>query len=283
MIIFRKVADVADYLSMQRKEGHTVAFVPTMGALHQGHISLIEEAKKGAQLVVCSIFINPVQFNNKEDFAKYPVTTERDIELLTGAQCDVLFMPVREEVYSKDYVARHYDLGPLEFLLEGEHRPGHFQGVAQVVDKLLDIMQPDSLYIGQKDYQQCLVIKQLLGVTGRQTTVHIVPTKREASGLAMSSRNLRLSDQQLKKAALISEVLRELKDNVQSGNLQQLIANATDRLNAAGFIVNYVAIANAQTLQPTANMDEPLVALVAASLNGVRLIDNEVLNPPSKS
>lgn len=282
MIIFRKAAALFTYLKEQRENGLISGFVPTMGALHDGHLSLIDAAKKGNLFVVCSIFVNPAQFNNKDDFATYPVTIEHDIELLEGSGCDVLFLPGAEEIYPKTYDAPYYDLGLLEYLLEGAHRPGHFQGVCRVVDRLLDIVRPDALYIGQKDYQQCLVIKKLLRITDRQITTHVIPTKRDPSGLALSSRNLRLNNEQKNRASVMSQVLQFFKKNLYTTPLPQLLTVATERLESAGFIVDYVAVVNAQTLQPATDINEPLVALIAATLDGVRLIDNEVLNSPSK-
>lgn len=282
MIIFRKASALSEYLLGINKKRTTIGFVPTMGALHMGHISLIHAAKSRNELVVCSIFVNPVQFNNSEDFAKYPVTTNQDIELLENAGCNVLFLPEGKEVYPPNYIDTVYDIGPLEDLLEGAHRPGHFQGVCKVVDRLLNIVDPGALYLGQKDFQQCLVIKKLLQITGRETALHIIPTKREISGLAMSSRNLRLNEVQQKKASLISEALIFIKENLHKKSLHQLQAEAKQKLEDAGFIVDYVSIANTDSLKPSIDSNDSLVALIAATLDGVRLIDNEVLNSPSK-
>jgi pantoate--beta-alanine ligase len=166
-----------------------------MGALHGGHLSLIDTCKKENDLTVCSIFINPVQFNNPDDLKNYPVTTASDIEQLISHSCDVLFMPSVEEMYPAAYIKKQYPIGEIENKLEGYHRPGHFQGVCQAVDRLLEIVQPHNFYLGQKDYQQCMVIKKLLEMTGRENSIqlNIVPTVREEVGLAMSSRNLRLN------------------------------------------------------------------------------------------
>jgi pantoate--beta-alanine ligase len=281
MVIFRKAIPLADYIASTRINGSSVGFVPTMGALHSGHLSLIEAAKKRSGLVVCSIFINPTQFTNRDDLARYPVTIERDIELLISGGCDVLFLPSVEEVYPQDNKNKFYDLGNLESLLEGAYRPGHFQGVCKVVDRLLSIVEPDDLYLGQKDYQQCLVIKKLLHITGRKTAVHIVDTKRESSGLAMSSRNMRLNEEQKKKAAVIYEMLRYINENV-TGDIPELIHTAEKKLILSGLDVDYVSVVDGDTLLNSEDRNRKLVALIAASLDGVRLIDNEVVNDPSQ-
>src|SRR5438270_8267338 len=204
MIIFKRAVDLEHYLFEQKRSGRNIGFVPTMGALHKGHLSLISRAGKSG-LVVCSIFVNPTQFNDPEDFKNYPVNIENDMELLVQSGCDVLFLPSVEEIYPAGFSKKHYDLGPIEFVLEGAHRPGHFQGVCQVVDRLLQIVQPDDLFTGQKDYQQCMVIRKLISLVGMEDRVNlvVVPTVREKDGLAMSSRNLRLNEEQRKKAPLV--------------------------------------------------------------------------------
>ncbi|HYH13619.1 MAG TPA: pantoate--beta-alanine ligase, partial [Flavisolibacter sp.] len=229
-------------------------------------------------LTVCSIFVNPTQFNNPEDFQKYPKTLEKDIELLIGADCDILFLPTKEEIYPADYVAPYYDLGYLENILEGAHRPGHFQGVCQVVDLLLNIVQPDNFYLGQKDYQQCMVLSRLVEIRGSHEQIHYVPTKREESGLAMSSRNLRLNDSQRELATSIYQVLQYLKANIGNQSIADLQQSGWQQLEAKGFTVDYVAICNAKTLKESQSKEEPLVGLIAASLDTIRLIDNLRLN-----
>ena len=200
MILFKKANDLRKWLDAQHKNGKRIGFVPTMGALHPGHISLIKKSKTENPVTVCSIFINPSQFNDPADFKKYPVTIETDIDMLEEADCDALFLPGSEEIYPDGYSnSKLYDIGYLETVLEGKYRPGHFQGVCMVVDRLLDIVQPDQLFLGQKDYQQCMVIKRLLILKGQTDKIglSICPTLREADGLAMSSRNLRLSEKSL--------------------------------------------------------------------------------------
>jgi pantoate--beta-alanine ligase len=282
MILFKKVADLHKYLDIQRRIGMELGFVPTMGALHQGHISLIEDARKHNSLVVCSIFVNPSQFNDPADYRKYPSTIDRDIALLENAGCDVLFYPSVEEVYPDPDEQSHYDLGYLETIMEGKFRPGHFQGVCRVVHKLLNIVKPDNLYIGQKDYQQCLVIKRLLELTGmnHQVNLHISPTLREKDGLAMSSRNARLDEQQRQIAPGIYQTLNLVRKEIKPGNLQLLKEKGMNHLLEKGFRPEYVEIADASTLQPLNEWDgsQKLVVLTAAFLGEIRLIDNLLLN-----
>lgn len=278
MIIFKQARQLSEYLQTQKNLGKKIGFAPTMGALHKGHMQLIEQAAANNDLTVCSIFINPTQFNNPEDFQKYPKTIEQDIELLTGYGCDILFLPTKDEVYPANYVAPHYDLGYLENILEGQYRPGHFQGVCQVVDLLLNIVQPQNLYLGQKDYQQCMVLSRLLEIRGSGEQLHFVPTKREDDGLAMSSRNLRLNESQRVLATAIYQVLTFLKANITKLPLTDLRLQGRQQLEEKGFTVDYVAISNANTLQEAHSTNEPLIGLVAAFLGPIRLIDNERLN-----
>jgi pantoate--beta-alanine ligase len=283
MILLKRSNDLSNYLDSQRKQGKKVNFVPTMGALHPGHLSLITNAKTNDSLCVCSIFVNPTQFNDPADFKKYPVTIENDILLLETAGCDLLFLPSVEEIYPDGTKpTRHYDLGYLETVLEGKYRPGHFQGVCMVVHRLLDLVNPDRLHIGQKDYQQCMVIKTLVHLIGMENTVQVIisPTLREPDGLAMSSRNARLTEHDRKTAVKIFETLQFIRQEIKPGKLDLLKKQAVQRLIESGFKVDYVEIADAETLQIADRWDEKqkLVALAAAFLDEVRLIDNILLS-----
>lgn len=280
MTIFKTAKELTAYLDEKKNNGFRIGFVPTMGALHEGHLSLIAQSKEHNSLTVCSIFVNPTQFNNKEDFKHYPVSLERDIEQLIKTGCDVLFLPGEKEIYPTEYHPRHYDLGKLERILEGHYRPGHFQGVCQVVDILLSIVKPDNIYLGQKDYQQCMVITRLVDLLGKKDQIHIkiAPTIREIDGLAMSSRNRRLSESQRTKAITIYKELVAIRSSLHNQPLDQLKKESTRHLEEAGFKVDYVEIANAETLEPADGTREHLVALIAASLDNVRLIDNLSLN-----
>jgi pantoate--beta-alanine ligase len=279
MILFKEAIALQQHLQQQRSAGKTLGFVPTMGALHDGHLSLIRQSVAGNDLTVCSIFVNPTQFNNAADFQHYPKTIEQDLEQLLAAGCDVLFLPPVQEIYPPHYQKQQYDLGVIETLLEGAFRPGHFQGVCQVMDRLLQLVEPHRLYMGQKDYQQCMVVRRLLEITGRTTPLLVIAdTLREADGLAMSSRNLRLRPEDRAKAPELFQALRFIQDHVHQESLPHLEAEATRQLEQQGFAVDYVAIRNAQTLQPAQNGSEPKVALLAAAINGIRLIDNLPLN-----
>jgi pantoate--beta-alanine ligase len=280
MIIFKQAGDLTGYIGQQRNSGRQTGFVPTMGALHRGHLELVRESRARDGVTVCSIFVNPTQFNNPDDFTHYPITIEKDIEQLLAAGCDALFLPTVKEVYPPGHVKKHYSLGRMENLLEGLHRPGHFQGVCEVVDRLLDIVQPDRLYLGQKDFQQCMVLSKLLQLTGREkeTEVRIVPTVRESDGLAMSSRNLRLDRAQREKAPLLYRALRHIADNYQSLPLDRLRSEAVKMLEDEGFAVDYVEVVEAESLESLDKPSGKMVALVAASTGNIRLIDNVLLN-----
>jgi len=282
MIIYKEIAPLQHKLQKLRNNGKRIGFVPTMGALHDGHLSLIKECKRSVDTTVCSIFINPTQFNEKKDFEKYPVTIENDIYLLEKIKNEILFTPSVEEIYPEGLkFTSSYNLGYLETLLEGYYRPVHFQGVCRVMHKLLSIIQPDDLFMGQKDYQQCMVIKKLIESYNLKAHLHVVPTQREDSGLALSSRNLLLSDTGKQKASAIYKSLNFIKSNLLRTTLQRLKDEAKSMLLNAGFEkIDYVEICDANTLMPLTeyNNKTKIVALAAAFIEGVRLIDNLILN-----
>ena len=275
MILFKKTEDLNRYLDQQRSSGATIGFVPTLGALHQGHISLIDISKKTTSLTVCSIFVNPTQFNDPRDFQKYPITIEKDIILLENAGTDVLFLPELDEMYpggTKNLET--YDLGQLETILEGKYRPGHFQGVCQVMRRLLQIVKPDDLFMGQKDYQQCMVVKRLIHLMGWDITFHAAPIIREADGLAMSSRNVRLNPDERQRATAIYKALLSIANATAPDTT---LPHAQKILEDAQFRVDYIAIADAKTLEPVELGSAGAVALIAAFQGEVRLIDNMIL------
>ena len=283
MIVFTTAEALKEQLKKVRSNGQQVGFVPTMGALHRGHVTLIETAKHASDYVVCSIFVNPVQFNDPNDYKKYPVTTDRDIAMLEQAGADALFLPSVEEMYPGGTTGlEHYQLGYLETILEGKYRPGHFQGVCQVMRRLLEMVQPDHLFMGQKDYQQCMVVQRLMQLTGMQGAIqfHVCPTVREPDGLAMSSRNMRLDPVAREKAATLPAALNYIKENLQPGDVLSVLLHARSMLTALRMKVDYLEIADANTLEPVDNWngEQKLVALVAAFLGEVRLIDNIPLN-----
>lgn len=253
------------------------AFVPTMGALHQGHISLVAAARQKAQTVVVSIFVNPTQFNDAADFQHYPVSLEQDIDMLSAAGADVLYLPGVVDMYPDGTAnLEQYPLGTLENLLEGFYRPGHFQGVCQVVRRLLEHVQPGLLLMGQKDYQQCMVVQQMIEYTQLPVHMQLVPTMREENGLAMSSRNRRLTPAELEASVALYKALQQMAAHARTQPIAQLEAAAAAALLKAGFHkIDYITLANAQTLTPVTNQqEEPMVAIAAAFIGAVRLIDN---------
>ena len=283
MIIIKKANDLHHHLEQCRERNEDIGFVPTMGALHDGHLSLLKTSLKENKLSVCSIFVNPAQFNDPTDFKKYPSTIDDDILKLETNGCDILFVPSVAEIYPDGFeVKKKYELGYLDNILEGEFRPGHFQGVCMAVERLLLIVQPDKLYLGQKDYQQCMIITRLAQLMGleERVDIRICPILREKDGLAMSSRNMRLSKEERAKAPALYETLVFLQQNIRNGSLQDLKKQATDDLQKKGFKPDYVEIANAETLKPINEWDARtnILGLVAAYIDGVRLIDNMMLN-----
>ena len=280
MILFKEAAKLSAYLKKAQNKGIAIGFVPTMGALHQGHLTLISFSKKNSGLTVCSIFVNPTQFNDPADFKKYPITIEKDLKMLFEAGADVVFLPDVEEIYPAGLnIVRTYALGQLETVLEGKYRPGHFQGVCQVVHRLLEIVAPDKLFMGQKDYQQCMVVHELINSYKIPTQLVTCNTVREVSGLAMSSRNMRLSETDRVKAAEIYKTLQFLEQQVKPGSLKSTLEEGIKKLLNFGFKVDYLEICNAHDLSIIEIWDgkSPIVALVAAYLGDVRLIDNLIL------
>lgn len=279
MILIKTTLNLQKWISKQHKNGAKIGFVPTMGALHQGHISLITNSKSQNLLTICSIFVNPTQFNDSADFEKYPQTIESDILALEKAGTDLLFLPNQAQIYPNGTANQPvYELGMLENLLEGKYRPGHFQGVCQVVDRLLDLVQPDKLFLGQKDFQQCMVIAKLLELKQSPIELVICPTLREISGLAMSSRNLRLSEAGKQKAALISQVLKKIASQLNpDANVTQILNEGKQSLLDAGFDkMDYLELVHAKSLETMNHWDPqvPTVLLIAIYLEGIRLIDN---------
>ena len=285
MILFKKTDALYKYLARKRHQQQQIGFVPTMGALHEGHLSLLHHSNGSNGCTVCSIFVNPTQFNDPADFNKYPVTLEKDISLLEQHSTDVLFLPDVSEIYPEGTShLPHYDLGEIEHKLEGFYRPGHFQGVCQVMHRLLKSVEPDNLYMGQKDYQQCMVIKKLQGLIHSDAVLHACATLREPDGLALSSRNLRLDKADRAKAPAISQALLLIKKELRPGPVQPLVAAAKQLLKQHDFNIDYVTIADAATLDEINQWDgkQPVVALIAAYINRVRLIDNRLLTTGSQ-
>ena len=282
MIIFKHRGELKKYLQTIAFSQNPIGFVPTMGALHPGHLSLLKKCREVCKISVCSIFVNPTQFNNPEDFKKYPKTIEKDILLLEENGCDILFLPDEKEIYPDESVRKkHFDLGYLETILEGKFRSGHFQGVCLVVEKLLNIVEPDFLFLGQKDFQQCMVIKRLIELMDKNIQLIICPILREESGLAMSSRNLRLNSTERKTAAELHQALVSIKNNLNENNFLALKNKVAKDLENIGFKVEYLELAKINNLElvPDFKNKQELIILVAAFLNDVRLIDNLLINP----
>jgi len=282
MLIFKQVKGLQKHLQSADNKLKTIGFVPTMGALHKGHLSLIKQSKNECKLTICSIFVNPTQFNDKSDFDKYPNTIANDLEMLNDSGCDVLFLPSVKEMYPNGFTdTTKISFGFMAETLEGEHRPGHFNGMAQIVEKLLRIVKPNKLYMGQKDYQQQLIVRQLIKKRKLNTQLVTAATIREKDGLAMSSRNVRLDKKARKVAVEISKTLKKVKSEVkrQKTEIESIAETGRKRLKSFKEIdLEYFEIRNAETLKSVVSKREKMVALVAAKIGGVRLIDNMLLS-----
>ena len=282
MLLFKNVNDLQSYLKQLQKKKKTIGFVPTMGALHQGHLSLIKQAKEKSDIVVCSIFVNPTQFNDASDLEKYPRTAGKDINLLTSEQTDVLFMPPAEEVYPPNLdTSLELDFGDLADVMEGKFRPGHFDGMAQVVKRLLDIVQPNALFMGQKDFQQLTIVRSMLTQLDMKVELVMCPIIREKDGLAMSSRNVRLTPKHRKLAIKLSQTLEEAKKLIGKKSPQQIKKIAMEKLSIAEFKPEYFDIVDGITLQDVNDFEGTnfAVACTAVWVGKVRLIDNLILKP----
>jgi len=281
MLLFKQVKALQRFLRSQKKAGQTIGFVPTMGALHEGHLALVRKARSENNLSVCSIFVNPTQFNEASDLDAYPRLPGPDLEGLSRVGNDVVLMPSDQEVYPNGRGGGSpVDLAGLDQPMEGAFRPGHFAGVAQVVNRLLDIVEPHRLYMGQKDYQQAAIIRHLLRETGRPTELRVQPTVREADGLAMSSRNLRLTSDHRDRANKLYETLQWVRDEYLSGQpVKQIERAALEKLDQPGFRPEYLQIVDGITLKPAESTDQHdvVVACVACWAGEVRLIDNLIL------
>ena len=278
MKVFTTTREVQQYLAELRSKGLSTGFVATMGALHQGHLSLIAQAKRDNDVVICSIFVNPTQFNDPADLEKYPRPIAHDTQMLEQAGCDILFNPPVSEVYA-DNEHWHLALGEIEHLLEGEFRPGHYQGVTQVVYKLFNIIKPDTAYFGQKDYQQFMVITKMVELLDLPVKLIMCPIVREEDGLAMSSRNIHLTVEDRLHSLILSKTLNWVKQNFDRNNIAGLQVKAADAINAEdGVSLEYFELTDADTLQPASPHTKSVVALVAARVGKTRLIDNALMN-----
>lgn len=276
--VFEHIKQVNDWVAHQRNRQLTVGFVPTMGALHAGHQSLIALARQNCDVVIASIFVNPTQFNNASDLAKYPRTLQLDIEKLSDSGCDAVFCPAVEEMYPSNEKG-HWNYGPLSNSLEGHFRPGHFDGVLTIVKKLFIAVQPNKAFFGEKDFQQLALIRRMTADESLPIEIIAAPTIREKSGLAMSSRNTRLNAKQLETAAHISRVLFNAAKNARSYDPKTLVSKAKiDFEHIPDISLEYFELVVATTFERVEEWSiEPCVFLVACYLGDVRLIDNVIV------
>lgn len=280
MQVIKHINDIRSILDLKHRDGLSIGFVPTMGALHEGHLSLVEMAGKHCGFVVVSIFVNPTQFNDKGDLERYPRDLQKDLNLLESTACNLVFAPDAEEIYPEPDT-RQFNFGILEQVMEGKFRPGHFNGVAQVVSRLFDIVQPDKAFFGQKDFQQLSIINEM--VRKLELTVEIVPCPivREADGLAMSSRNMLLSPEQRQNAAHIFKTMTEAANKTGEMDVEALCHWVANRINENDFLnTEYIEIVNEKTLLPIKSWSDPArkIGCIAVHCGKIRLIDNMEFN-----
>lgn len=275
MKVFTAADQMTAFCVSTKGNSQSIGFVPTMGALHQGHISLVEEAKRSCDVVIVSVFVNPTQFNNPDDLAKYPRTFEADSAMLEKAGVDAVFYPTVDEVYPTNET-KHYDLDGLDELMEGPNRPGHFNGVVQVVTRFFDIISPDSAFFGEKDFQQLAIIRHMTKKLNYPIEIVGCPTKREQSGLAMSSRNMRLSEYGKEIATAIAKALHEMKNMFDSNaSISEALTRGHQILKSeVGIKLEYLELVESENLQRATDSSNSVRACVAAYVEGVRLIDN---------
>jgi pantoate--beta-alanine ligase len=275
-VVVEKISDLKTMLQGFRDESKSIGFVPTMGALHKGHVSLVERSVAVNDITVVSIFVNPTQFNDKNDLKNYPRMPEKDIAMLEVAGVDVVFMPTESEIYPEPDT-RVFDFGMLDKVMEGKFRPGHFNGVAQVVSKLFDIVEPHRAYFGQKDYQQLAIIRAMVRMLGYRIEIVGCPIVREPDGLAMSSRNLLLAPEHRKSAPLIYQTLAEARNKTNELSVKEMIDWVVNSINSdPNLKVEYFELADADSLQPVQGWDHPngIVGCIAVWAGNIRLIDN---------
>jgi len=276
MQVIKYISDLQTILNIKRGEGLKIGFVPTMGALHEGHLSLVKLAGEQVGFVVVSIFVNPTQFNDKTDLDRYPRDLQKDVDLLTASACQLIFAPEPEEIYPEPDT-RQFNFGQLELVMEGKFRPGHFNGVAQVVSRLFDIVQPDKAFFGQKDFQQLAIIKEMVRKLNLDVQIVSCPIIRETDGLAMSSRNMLLSPTQRKNAVHISATLFEATNKTSELSVEELCQWVIKCINENEFLnTEYFEIVNETTLMPVKDWNENCrkIGCIAVHCGKIRLIDN---------
>ena len=275
--ILKNRQELSDYILKIKENGQKIGFAPTMGALHEGHLSLYEKARKENDIVISSIFVNPTQFNNPEDLEKYPRTIEKDIELLQQTQnVDAVYIPQIEDIYSNGLERKNYDFEGLENEMEGKFRPGHFDGVGTVVEELFRQVQPNNAYFGEKDFQQLMIIKKLVEKLSLPINIIGMPIYRKKNGLAMSSRNMRLTTEQRETAKVIFETLVKVKDLFHQQTLDEIHQFVENTFKNFDFELEYFIIANEKTLREISEIKsgETYRAFIVVIIDGVRLIDN---------
>ncbi|MDU1889552.1 MAG: pantoate--beta-alanine ligase [Dysgonomonas sp.] len=283
MDLIKTVRDVQATVVSLHNEGKTIGFVPTMGALHKGHLSLVKQCLAENDICVVSIFVNPTQFNNKEDLVKYPRNLEQDCQLLQEVGVNIVFAPTENEIYPEPDT-RQFDFGQLDKVMEGRFRPGHFNGVAQVVSRLFDIVKPDKAYFGEKDFQQLAIIRAMVKQLGLKVQIVPMPIMRESNGLAMSSRNERLTPKQKEIAVNISKTLFQSKEWEENYTVQEVITKVTDNINSFEELkVEYFEIVDGDSLQAINEWSESsfIVGCIAVFCGEVRLIDNVIYRTKS--
>ncbi|NCT18696.1 MAG: pantoate--beta-alanine ligase [Flavobacteriaceae bacterium CG_4_8_14_3_um_filter_34_10] len=282
MQVFNNIQDLKPILSQKKEQGHTLGFVPTMGALHQGHLSLIQQAHKENDDVIVTIFVNPTQFDNSLDFEKYPRIVEADLILLSNFEKKILvYLPQLKDIYPNGITSKHFDFGGIENEMEGKFRTGHFDGVGTVLKSFFDLLQPTNAYFGEKDFQQLQIVKKLAALEKLPVNIIGCPIFREPSGLAMSSRNKRLRDEQLQEAAILFKLLSTVKNDFGTKNAKELTQWVEKELKKSKIVtLEYFEIADENTLKPIVNIEKnkKYRAFIAVFVGEVRLIDNIALN-----
>lgn len=280
MLIIRKIKEIENIIALEKEKGKTIGFVPTMGALHPGHISLINYSKAQTDVTVCSIFVNPTQFNNPSDLTHYPRTPDEDIAMLKAAGCDILYMPEVNDVYPEND-KRKFNFGYFDTILEGAHRPGHFNGVAQVVSILLEGVKPQKAFFGSKDYQQVMVVKELVKQLHLPVEIVACPILREPDGLAMSSRNTRLNLIERQIAAKIPDWMQKANSIIKEQGITQAKAFIAVQVSDVPLMkLDYYEVCDAATLEPIQEIKpgQKAIALIALFVGKIRLIDNWMIN-----
>ncbi|MDX8568470.1 pantoate--beta-alanine ligase [Elizabethkingia sp. HX XZB] len=276
MEILRNRQSLSDYIAAVKKEGKKIGFAPTMGALHDGHMSLYKEARKDNDIVISSVFVNPTQFNNPDDLKKYPRTEENDIAMLEKVGVDAVYIPTIEDIYPAKAESKHYDFGGIENEMEGKFRPGHFDGVGTVVSELFRQVQPDNAYFGEKDYQQLAIIKKLVEIEKFPINIHGVSIYRAENGLALSSRNARLSEDERNGATLIYKTLVKVNEWFRVISIPEIKKRVEEIFEQSDYELEYFLIADEETLKETDFFykDKSYRAFIVVFVGEVRLIDN---------